>query len=209
MTYYWDFGDGDAGEGPRVTHQYSIPGTYLVTLAAADDHGAFDLATLEILVTENNTPPAVDAIPVQNILADEGAVPENSAAAEIRVAEAYSSRVADAAVVRDALADESDASENATTTGRIKNDLLALTVRVNTIVASLAELEDKLRALQTLVESITPPAAGGATESAAASESNTTDTSKAITNEPGTTESASIASNRKNPAKQKIADRGS
>lgn len=201
LTYYWDFGDGDAGEGPRVMHQYSIPGTYLVTLSAADDHGAFDLATLEILVTENNTPPAVDAIPVQNILADEGAVPENSAAAEIRVAEAYSSRVADAAVVRDALVDESDASENATTTGRIKNDLLALTVRVNTIVASLAELEDKLRALQTVVESITPPAAVGVTESAAASESNTTDTSKAITNEPGTTESASIASNRKNPAK--------
>ena len=42
LTYSWDFGDGHAGEGPTVTHQYSIPGTYLVTLLATDDHGAVD-----------------------------------------------------------------------------------------------------------------------------------------------------------------------
>ena len=187
LTYTWYFGDGDAGEGPRVTHQYSIPGTYLVTLEAADDHGAVDLATLEITVTENDTPLAEDAAPVQDILADEGAVAENSAAAEIRVAEADTSRFAAAAAIRDALAaaiqnvlvDENAASENATTTSRSNNDRLWFNVRVDTIVASLAELEDKLGDLQMAVDSMRPPAAVGATETGAALEDNTTDTSKA------------------------------
>jgi len=187
LTYNWHFGDGDAGEGPRVTHQYSFPGTYLVTLEAADDHGAVDRATLEILVTENDPPVVVEAIPVQNTLADEGAVPDNSAAAEIRVAEAYTSRVAAAAAIRDAVAaaiqdalvEENAASENATTTGRSKNDRLWFNVRVDTIVASLAELEDKLGDLQMAVDSMRPPAAVGATDAGAVSASNTTDTSKA------------------------------
>jgi len=187
LTYHWDFGDGDAEEGPRVTHQYSIPGTYPVTLTAADDHGAVDLATVEIVVTENDTPPAVAAVPVQNILTDQGAVPENSAAAEIRVAGADTSRVAAAAAIRDGLAaairkalmEENAASENATTTGQSNNDRLWFNVSVDTIVASLAEIEDKLGDLQVAVDSMRPPAAVGTTETGAASESNTTHTAKA------------------------------
>jgi PKD repeat protein len=201
LTYYWDFGDSNAGEGPRVTHRYSVPGTYLVTLAAADDYGKFDLATLEILVTGDNTSPAVEANPTQNIHADEEAVHEDHPGAGNRVSQADASRVADAAAVRDAIVNESAASENVTTTGQLKNDLLALTVRVNTLVASIAELEDKLSALQTVVDSMTTPIAAGTTESATAAEIDTPDSSKAVIKESGVSDRACIASTRMSQAK--------
>ncbi len=31
-TYFWDFGDGFQGTGPNPTHNYALPGTYVVTL---------------------------------------------------------------------------------------------------------------------------------------------------------------------------------
>ena len=39
-AYFWDFGDGSAASGSHVTHEYTTPGRYFVTLNAADDQGA-------------------------------------------------------------------------------------------------------------------------------------------------------------------------
>ena len=36
LTYAWDFGDGESGEGIRPTHIYAHPGRYLVTLIVSD-----------------------------------------------------------------------------------------------------------------------------------------------------------------------------
>ncbi len=37
----WDFGDGDEGAGPTVSHVYSQPGSYLVTLTAVSDNNVY------------------------------------------------------------------------------------------------------------------------------------------------------------------------
>jgi PKD repeat protein len=37
--YEWDFGDGNRGDGPIVSHIYSAPGTYQVTLTVTDQDG--------------------------------------------------------------------------------------------------------------------------------------------------------------------------
>jgi PKD repeat protein len=39
VGYDWDFGDGEAKKGIRVTHDYVVSGTYLVTLTVTDDQG--------------------------------------------------------------------------------------------------------------------------------------------------------------------------
>jgi PKD repeat protein len=36
VSYAWDFGDGQVGAGPSVNHIYSVPGTYTVTVTAAN-----------------------------------------------------------------------------------------------------------------------------------------------------------------------------
>ena len=38
-TFKWNFGDGSTGEGKYVTHRFSSPGTYIVTLNVTDDDG--------------------------------------------------------------------------------------------------------------------------------------------------------------------------
>ena len=38
--WHWEFGDGAAGESPRVTHAYAEPGRYRVTLRLSTDRGA-------------------------------------------------------------------------------------------------------------------------------------------------------------------------
>src|SRR6185437_746776 len=38
-SYAWDFGDGAAGSGAAVKHQFPAPGTYAVTLNVADNRG--------------------------------------------------------------------------------------------------------------------------------------------------------------------------
>jgi len=40
VQYAWDFGDGNAAEGVRVTHSYIEGGYYIVTLVVTDDEGA-------------------------------------------------------------------------------------------------------------------------------------------------------------------------
>ena len=39
VTYSWSFGDGGTGTGRTATHDYSFPGTYIVTLTIIDGFG--------------------------------------------------------------------------------------------------------------------------------------------------------------------------
>ncbi len=50
-AYNWDFGDGTVGQGLSVNHDFTIPGTYTVTLRVTDEAGAVSQTTMDILVT--------------------------------------------------------------------------------------------------------------------------------------------------------------
>lgn len=39
VSYYWDFGDGEKGNGINPTHVYKIPGEYNVSLSVTDNNG--------------------------------------------------------------------------------------------------------------------------------------------------------------------------
>jgi len=39
VSYAWDFGDGEAKTGIKATHDYTVSGVYLVTLAVTDSAG--------------------------------------------------------------------------------------------------------------------------------------------------------------------------
>ncbi len=51
-SWTWDFGDGATGSGEIVTHTYEAAGTFLVTLAVADDDGATATTSREVVVGE-------------------------------------------------------------------------------------------------------------------------------------------------------------
>jgi PKD repeat protein len=40
VSYAWEFGDGNTGNGPNPTHRYADAGKYLVTLTVTDNDGA-------------------------------------------------------------------------------------------------------------------------------------------------------------------------
>jgi sugar lactone lactonase YvrE len=50
VSYEWDFGDGDTGNGNIITHLYSTGGTYEVTLTVSDDDEAVDTDTKTVYV---------------------------------------------------------------------------------------------------------------------------------------------------------------
>ena len=54
LVYSWDFGDGGAGEGTQVSHQFTAKGPYRVVLTATDPQGARDQDKLSVMV---GTPP--------------------------------------------------------------------------------------------------------------------------------------------------------
>jgi len=58
VSYNWSFGDGHYGEGETVTHKYTAPGIYNVTLTVIDDDGATATATHELRVKKNLPPVA-------------------------------------------------------------------------------------------------------------------------------------------------------
>lgn len=59
-AYNWDFGDGTVGQGLSVNHDFTIPGTYTVTLRVTDEAGAVTQTTMDIPVTGTiNQPPVV------------------------------------------------------------------------------------------------------------------------------------------------------
>lgn len=56
MKYVWNFGDSSAGEGKVVTHSYSSPADYIVTLNVIDDEGAKNTTSREVKVKEEAKP---------------------------------------------------------------------------------------------------------------------------------------------------------
>jgi len=52
ISYNWNFGDGKTATGRIVTHKYSSPGTYMVSLTVTDNDGLTDTETKEITVYE-------------------------------------------------------------------------------------------------------------------------------------------------------------
>ncbi|KYK31064.1 MAG: hypothetical protein AYK22_02645 [Thermoplasmatales archaeon SG8-52-3] len=57
ITYEWDFGDGNTGNGLNVDHTYTEDGDYDVTLDVTDDDGKTDSTIKSVLV--DSTPPEV------------------------------------------------------------------------------------------------------------------------------------------------------
>ncbi len=54
LSYSWDFGDGSGSDsGARVSHVYTVPGTYAVVLTIDDVEDNQDLDTLTVTVTGN------------------------------------------------------------------------------------------------------------------------------------------------------------
>lgn len=49
-TYYWEFGDGLDGEGANVSHQFTDPGTFEVTLWVTDDAGQTASVTQQLVI---------------------------------------------------------------------------------------------------------------------------------------------------------------
>ncbi len=52
VSYEWDFGDGNTGEGQAVSHVFEGPGSYEVTLTVTDSNGIEDSFVQEVTVTE-------------------------------------------------------------------------------------------------------------------------------------------------------------
>ena len=64
--YAWDFGDGVSlvllpSSGGRVSHLYTAPGDYVVTLVVTDDGGDAGTATATIAVPQGNDAPIVSS----------------------------------------------------------------------------------------------------------------------------------------------------
>ena len=48
LNYYWNFGDGDTGNGIFRTHKYRNAGRYIVSLTVTDDDGASDISSIAV-----------------------------------------------------------------------------------------------------------------------------------------------------------------
>ncbi len=51
-SYLWDFGDGQQGSGPSMTHSYSTAGTFTVTLTASGPGGTATSAPMQVKVSK-------------------------------------------------------------------------------------------------------------------------------------------------------------
>ncbi|TSD87204.1 PKD domain-containing protein [Mycobacterium sp. KBS0706] len=63
VRYQWDFGDGNAAQGPKVTHVFETPGTYDIALTVTDDTESSCAATRRSARIVVNAPPVADAGP--------------------------------------------------------------------------------------------------------------------------------------------------
>ncbi len=67
VSYYWTFGDGGSAWSENVSHSYSLPGTYTVSLKVTDNDNLTDIDY--VTVTVNGYPPVADAGPDQTVYA--------------------------------------------------------------------------------------------------------------------------------------------
>lgn len=80
VEYVWDFGDGATATGSTVSHTYTLPGTYLTTLAVKDNQGGEDFAsaTGKVTITKyafSGFGAPVDNLPTVNTMQAGRAVP--------------------------------------------------------------------------------------------------------------------------------------
>jgi PKD repeat protein len=57
ISYEWDFGDDNTGTGATITHTYSDPGAYLVSLILTDDDGNIANDTTWAFIDRTNSAP--------------------------------------------------------------------------------------------------------------------------------------------------------
>jgi chitodextrinase len=62
VAFTWDFGDGEVGEGEKITYAYAAAGEYTVTLTVTDDKNATGTAEIKVTVTEVENKPPVAVI---------------------------------------------------------------------------------------------------------------------------------------------------
>ena len=53
ITGYWTFGDNTSGTGLSKTHQYTAPGTYIVSLTVVDEDGESSSASISVNIVES------------------------------------------------------------------------------------------------------------------------------------------------------------
>jgi PKD repeat protein len=71
VAFTWDVGDGSpALTGAQVSHLYTLPGAYAVTLTATDDDGQICQATLHLVVADADDPGLSAPLALQITLAD-------------------------------------------------------------------------------------------------------------------------------------------
>ncbi len=61
LSFFWDFGDNQAGQGSRLTHFFSSPGTYKCNLIVEDGSGHVGNSSIEFFDVTVNYPPVADA----------------------------------------------------------------------------------------------------------------------------------------------------
>lgn len=67
QALFWDFGDGTTGSGSQVSHRYSQPGVYTVTLTASNDAGPNSVTT-EVTVVSGVDPPVAVIAPFTGVV---------------------------------------------------------------------------------------------------------------------------------------------
>jgi PKD repeat protein/sugar lactone lactonase YvrE/nitrous oxidase accessory protein NosD len=74
VSYAWDFGDGNTGNGEKTDHTYTVAGSYTVKLVVTDDHGMTGTDTTTVTVNEPEpatisilTPTAEEILPAGTI----------------------------------------------------------------------------------------------------------------------------------------------
>ena len=72
LTFQWNFGDGSAGTDATPVHAYTAVGDYTVGLTVTDSSDAAGTSTATVAIREENRPPVLDPMPMQQV--DEGAL---------------------------------------------------------------------------------------------------------------------------------------
>ena len=60
VSWVWDFGDGDSGNGEITSHSYAATGLYEASLTVTDDDGATDVHEFDVDVVVPNVAPVAD-----------------------------------------------------------------------------------------------------------------------------------------------------